>query len=289
MKDLYAYDMRLTFDASKLKFKKATSGSNGFSIEPIVKNNEVRIAHTRVGKTAGDNGTVQMVIVTFEQKQSGDSGLSVHDVQLVDSKLNKATLKNTAVLTLKSGDGKPSEQLQFKDIKGHWAQTSILRAVELGWVSGYQNGTFGPEKEVTRAEFATMIIRATGLPITEGSQLKLSDGNKIPSWAKPYVEASVNSGILKGYEDGTFKPSQLITRAEMAAIVVRALDGSAGDTNGQLSFADTKQISNWAKPFVASAVRNKLMSGRAGNRFAPSAHATRAESVVVILSLLNHK
>ncbi|MCJ8014028.1 S-layer homology domain-containing protein [Paenibacillus sp. KQZ6P-2] len=288
LKDLYAYDFMLKYDVQKLAYQSASSGTSGFSIDPIVKNGEIRIAHTKVGKIAGDNGTLQLAVIKFKRLQTGAAQLSLHDVKLVDSKLNTGGTAIKPVITVE--EGSTSTDVALKDITGHWANTAILQAVQQGWITGYANGTFLPNKEVTRAEFAAMLIRAIGTDGGSHQPLQFTDAKQIPAWALSYVEEAVSRNIMNGYENGAFGPNKLITHAEMAAMAVRSLNGAAApQESGSLKFADSSQIPAWAKPYAAEAAEKGIMNGRSGNVFAPSAHATRAEAVVVILALLQQK
>ncbi|BFH60808.1 S-layer homology domain-containing protein [Paenibacillus azoreducens] len=287
LKDLYAYDLIISYDPGKLVYLSASSGASGFGVDPIVKNGKIRIAHTKVGKIAGDNGTKELASIKFKRLGSGTTSVSVHDVKLVDSKLNAAAAGKAE---LSIDNGITSTTVALKDIEGHWAKDSIQEAVRQGWVTGYANGTFLPNKEVTRTEFAAMLIRALGESSGSSQPLKFTDVQQIPSWARPFVEAAVNRGIMNGYANGSFGPGKLITRAEMAAMAIRSLNPAEAVRNSdQPSFADNNRIPAWAKPYAAAAEQKGIMKGRIGNMFAPSEHATRAEAVVVILALLQRQ
>ncbi|GIO33933.1 MULTISPECIES: S-layer homology domain-containing protein [Paenibacillus] len=284
LKDLYAYDFTLKYDTQKLAYKSAISSKNGFSVDPIVQDGNVRIAHTKVGGIAGDNGTLQLAAVKFARLQKGSAAISLHDVKLVDSKLNAAGTAIQAAISVK--DEAPSGQVALKDIGGHWAKAAIEQAVQQGWVTGYANGTFMPDKEVTRIEFAAMLIRALG---ADGGRqpVTFTDAKQIPAWGLPSVEEAVGRGIMNGYGDGSFGPAKKITRAEMAAMAVRSLPSAEPAGGGKpAAFADSGQIPAWAKPYAETAAQRGIMNGRSGGQFAPRAHATRAEAVVVILALL---
>jgi len=288
LKDLYAYDFMLKYDTKKLAYQSASSGRSGFSVDPIVRNGSVRIAHTKVGKTAGDNGTLQLAAVKFTRLEKGSAAISLHDVKLVDSKLNSSSPAVQAAVSVE--DGVSSVPVALKDIDGHWAAAAIEQAVLQGWVTGYANGTFQPGKEVARTEFAAMLIRALGAAEGSRQPAKFTDTEQIPPWALPYVEAAVGRGIMNGYGDGSFKPGKPITRAEIAAMAVRSLHSA--DTpaaGGKQAFTDNARIPAWAKPYVEAAAQKGIMNGRSGGVFAPTAHTTRAEAVVVILALLQHK
>ncbi|MDF2667812.1 MAG: NEAr transporter [Paenibacillus sp.] len=174
---------------------------------------------------------------------------------------------------------------EFRDVRGHWAKESIEQAVKLGIVSGYGNGNFLPNGDVSRAEFAIMIVQALKLN-GQSAALPFSDAALIPDWAKSAIAQASLAGIINGYDDGTFRADDKITRSEMAVIIARAAKLTL-DPSAKLSFADSDQIPSWAQSSVAAAVNAKLISGRDGNLFAPSANATRAESVSLILTAIN--
>lgn len=189
--------------------------------------------------------------------------------------------------TTGSNEGEGSSNVVLTDVSAHWAAASIAEAVKRGIVTGYDDGTFRPDGQVTRAEFAAMLSRALNLEGV-GEGLTFADSDRIPAWAKPFVAQAVRAGIIKGYDDHKFRPERNMSRAEVAVMIVRALELPT-DPNAALTFADADQIPAWARPQVAAAYEAGLMQGRGGNRFAPQANATRAEAVALILAMLNYK
>jgi len=284
LNDVFAYDITMKYDSARLKFIGASTVLSGFTVDPIVKKGTIRFAHTKTGKTAGESGDKELVRLTFDRVAEGNADVSLQAVQLVNSKLEMIELKPVIQATV---PGK-SISVEWKDIKGHWAEGAIREAAELGFVTGYANGTFLPNNAVTRAEFSAMIVRALHLELGADSKLTFNDSERIAAWAKPYISAAVKAGLLNGYGDGSFRGDKLINRTEMVAIIMRALDiKSAKDS--KLLFADALEIPAWATGYVAAAVETGIIKGRNGNRFAPHDHATRAESVVVILAMLKQQ
>lgn len=178
----------------------------------------------------------------------------------------------------------PASVTDFSDIAGHWAMANIKQAVSAGIVNGYEDGTFRPNATITRAEFAVMLMNALQ-PQEEGNALTFTDTAKIGTWAQKAIAQAVHAGYLKGYKDGTFRPDAEITRAEMAVILAN-VSAQAIEAAAKTGFADDKDIPAWAKGSVAYAKQQGLMRGDGDNRFAPQAHATRAEAVTVLLNLL---
>jgi len=182
----------------------------------------------------------------------------------------------------------PKPQVKLTDVPAtHWAASAIAKAVDLGIITGYSDGTFRPNKDVSRVELAAMLARGLKLEGKwDGSTF--TDANKIPAWAKDFVSQTVSAGIITGYVDGTFRAEQQVTRTEMVAMIARAL-GLPTNTTTKLKFTDADQISSWARPYVATVFDAGLIKGRDNNLFAPQAKATRAEVVVLIMAMLEYK
>ncbi|KAA9007426.1 alpha-amylase [Paenibacillus spiritus] len=170
----------------------------------------------------------------------------------------------------------------------HWAHkaVSVLSAKHI--VEGSGTG-FAPARNVTRAEFAAMLTRTLGL--TAKNKASFSDVAST-AWYADSVAAAYESGLVKGSGTGTFHPSQMITREEMAAMIVRAYalkTGKNAPASGNPAYGDLASVSAWAKSDVAAASSLGLLQGQSGNVFAPKAHATRAESAQVLYNLLGKK
>lgn len=175
----------------------------------------------------------------------------------------------------------PPAQPVLTDIKGHWAETAILSLVQMGAIDGYPDKTFKPQQTITRAEFATVLVKAYKLDAAQG---KVFD-DTANHWAKDYIAAAYAAGIIEGYDAKRFGPDDLITREQMAVMIVKA--SKLQQASGQLSFKDSGKVSVWAYSWVMSAVNNQLMQGYSDNTFRPQNNATRAEAVTVIYNALN--
>jgi len=136
----------------------------------------------------------------------------------------------------------------FSDVpKGYWAANYIGYMQQFGIVTGYEDGSFRPNAPVTRAEFAAIASRFEKL--TEGSKSFTDVPNTY--WAARYINFAATRGWVTGYSDGTFKPENTITRAEVAAVTCRLLERSADQNyirshlNELRTFADMTE-SHWA-------------------------------------------
>ncbi len=119
--------------------------------------------------------------------------------------------------------------ITFKDIEKHWGKEDIELLAAKKIVEGI-NGEFMPEKLITRAEFATMLVRSLGLKATKPTlNYNFKDVVK-NSWYEEYVSIAVEYGIVEGYNDGTFKPNKEITREEMIVMVMRVVQLIEGST-----------------------------------------------------------
>jgi len=183
--------------------------------------------------------------------------------------------------------GTAGKTVQLSDIQYHWAKGAIDEAVKLGFVTGFPDGTFRPDAQVSRAEFAAMIARALKLE-SAANGLTFKDLGSIPPWARPYIAQAVEAGLLNGYADGTFRSFNPITRAEIAVILVRAL-GIEPDETAAPPFKDADQVQSWARPYVATAYKKGLIGGKSNELLKPNDSATRAEAVTFILRLLKQK
>ncbi|MCL6577273.1 S-layer homology domain-containing protein [Kyrpidia sp.] len=170
----------------------------------------------------------------------------------------------------------------FTDIKGHWAEALIREAAARGWVTGFPDGSFRPDQPVTRGEFAVMAMKAFGWTAPVDQPPHYLDRDGIPDWARDAVAAGTVLGVLKGYDDGYFRPDRLISRAELGVIIAKAA-GLPVMAGAHTTFADDSAIPEWARRFVAVAQEAGLLVGRGDNQFEPEGLTTRAEAVAVLL------
>lgn len=187
------------------------------------------------------------------------------------------------------GQGDPDTVKMPTDVPdGHWAAASIREAVRLGIVTGYADGTFKPDRAVSRAEFAAMLARALKLPAGDANAAAaFADADSIAKWAQSYVAQVAKRGIIAGYPDGTFRPNASVTRTEMAAMIVRAAGVQIREGTVLPAFADAVLIPKWAVPYVAAAKEAGLMKGVGGSRFGPAGIVTRAQAAAVIMAMLD--
>ncbi|MBP3966009.1 bifunctional 2',3'-cyclic-nucleotide 2'-phosphodiesterase/3'-nucleotidase [Paenibacillus lignilyticus] len=172
----------------------------------------------------------------------------------------------------------------FRDVPAsHWAYPSIQRLAAKQIVQGKNETDFDPNAQVTRAEFATMLVKALNLKPT-ATTVSFKD---VPagSWYADAVAAAYGNGLVKGISNDLFAPTASITREQMAVMAKNALDLQAAEAQeaaAAITFADGDTISTWAKSSVDAVTGKGIMNGRGNNKFVPKATSTRAEAAKVI-------
>ena len=142
--------------------------------------------------------------------------------------------------------------------------------------------------EVNRfTKYAVFAVSQADTPTTENPADQATDvafSDIAGHWAEASIKQAVNNGIVKGFTDGTFKPNQIVSRAEFAVMLINALkpQGAGAD----LTFTDTAKIGAWAKEAVAQAVKAGMISGYEDGSFRPDAKITRAEMAKMIANAL---
>ncbi|MEK3791345.1 fibronectin type III domain-containing protein [Paenibacillus sp. FSL R7-0204] len=182
--------------------------------------------------------------------------------------------------------------LEFSDVAKHWAKKAVNDMGSRMIVSGIGNEQFGPDQDITRAEFAAIIVRGLGLQLENGatsfSDVKTSD------WYSGMINTAYAYHLLDGYPDGTFRPLEKITREEAMVILSKAmtLTGLKEKLPAQsleatmLTFQDAAKVSQWAQSSVAQSVQAGIVSGRSATMLVPKANITRAEVATIIQKLL---
>ncbi|MNO29393.1 Endo-1,4-beta-xylanase A precursor [compost metagenome] len=185
-----------------------------------------------------------------------------------------------------------SHPVEFKDMAGHWAKNAVNDLGARLVVSGSGNGFFLPGREMTRAEFAAVLVRGLGLQAA-GSTTPFTDVSS-SDWYSSAVQTASRYQLITGFEDGSFRPEDSITREQamtMMAQAMRLTGLSAGNTGSGAAellrgFTDADEASAWAAGSIAASLQAGLISGRSGTQLAPQSPVTRAEVAVMLQRLL---
>lgn len=173
----------------------------------------------------------------------------------------------------------------FVDMENHWAKSAVSVLASKWIVNGIGNKEFAPAQQVTRAEFAKMLVQASGLEVKKPGELGSNPTFKdVPAnhWAYPWIEQAYEAGWIKGYEGNQFKPNAVVTREEMMVMLANAAGLTKEEDAGTLSaYSDDGKVHAWAKASVQSVIKQGIIQGNAGH-LNPGETSTRAEAATVI-------
>lgn len=170
-----------------------------------------------------------------------------------------------------------------------WAQEAIEALTKKGILQGVAEGKFAPAKDVTRAEFITMLVRAFDL-LDVKAKVDFTDVQS-NAWYYEYVATAVEKGLIQGVGGNKFDPNRAITREEMAimsANVLKAVKNkTAADAAAALAkFKDQDSMASYAKDAIALLTENNVINGMTATTFQPKGIANRAQAAVIINRML---
>lgn len=180
-------------------------------------------------------------------------------------------------------------KLTFNDINGHWGEKYIKGLAEKKVVSGYEDGTFRPDGNVTRAEFVSMLCKGFKIEAKENN----SGFGDVPegAWYAKNVASLKKLGIIYGDEENNFCPDKLITREDASVMLMRLLEKKITlEEVTRIPFNDASEISEYAKNAVAIMTDEGIISGNESGYFNPKGNTTRAQAAVLLtkaIDLLN--
>ena len=226
----------------------------------------------------GNDFTLEGNTLTASLKMSSDISHRV-SVELQDASGNRAR----ACLDIAGSKA----SLPFRDIDGHWAQKEITYLAQQGVTNGRTDGTFDPQANITRGEFATMLARWQHADLTKYSaaSLPFADAADIPSWAAPAVACLYETGVMTGSLQGDklyANANSPITRAE--AITMLGRTQAKGFEAQTETFSDDGSIPSWAREYVYTLAGEGVVSGYNG-AVRPTANITRCEVAKLLTAL----
>lgn len=176
----------------------------------------------------------------------------------------------------------------FQDVTMEWARKDVEGAVAKLIVSGDSVNEFGVKRSSTRAEIASMLVRALGIvPDETGSTF--TDVDAQSEYAKD-IEAAKKIGLIKGRTETTFDPNGLVTRQEMAVMLANAMvyAGKANDANPASldRFEDRSAISSYATASLALMVEQQIILGVSDTKLDPRSNITKAQAAVTVMRTL---
>jgi len=166
----------------------------------------------------------------------------------------------------------------FTDTKGHWAEAYIERAVAQELIKGYPDGRFEPDKQVSRAEFVSMLNRALG----NNGVVSIGFTDVSPTaWYYADVRRAVSASYVAGYSDSTFKPNNNISRQEAAVMIARVLP-TYGESGRLQNFTDYRSVADWAYTALSKVNGKGYISGYTDGKIHPLDPLTRAQAAKII-------
>lgn len=263
---LYALEMEYTYDTTTLKYQKIepselfSSGSRELANEPVGGKGSYLI--TNVGEPSNQT-TSELFTMTFLAKQTGKTTISLQNLTLVYQDLGYSQYT--------------------KDLS---ANITIYTKSTSNNTGGGGGGGNRPSDGVTGSIQVNLPSTSTTSAIPTASPVEL-DAEKErfsdlaeTAWASEAINALADQGVLSGYEDGTFRPQNYLTRAELTKIIALAVQ--LPDSEGQISsFTDIEQ-DVWYTPYVYKAAENHLITGYEDQTFRPEAPVTREEFATIL-------
>lgn len=265
-----------------------------------------------IGKDNEDEANTVKVSVTDEGgKEITGAEISVDDkgnvsVKLPDDFTFEKDGKVTVTVTDNKGEPKKDVNVSVTDGKDvtadgktdKYGKLTVPADVETeehtAYIVGYPDGTFGPERNMTRSEavaiFARLLAAKNGDILYDNVHCSFSDVSG-KAWYAGAVKYLETFGILSGYEDGTFRPDAPITRAEFVAISVRFYEAYGIETAEEaekLVFTDVR-TGYWAEDYINEASSNGWIVGYGNGKFGPDNNITRAEVVTIVGRVLGRE
>ena len=229
-----------------------------------------------------------------------DTDVSADDVTItVDTENRKAVIEYNgfeAEVAYKVGaegeiDDSNASDLPYTDVdEDDWAYDAIKELTDKGIISGDSNEsgasgtTLRPDFGITREEVSKIVLKAKGIEVDASLILDVTDPETVSPWAVGYVATAMEEGIIKGYEDGTVKGTKTVTRAELAAIIVRTLNATS-DVN-TYSFSDITDA-DWFAKEVECAKQLGIVNGYEDGSFRGNNEVTRREAFSMVYRMIN--
>ncbi len=303
---LKGYDFKFNYDVdtvNKIDLKMASNfekEDNFIAIKKCEKG-QIRVLGVFVGKKAV-NYSGEVLWITYESKEKNpfilapESMAVKEDLGVIPVKehssfeiIEKTEIKKE---TKKEKDKKekgiaedinrvesyPIENIIFQDIKNHWAKEYIQYLKERKIITGYEDHTFRPEKIITRGEFFKIFCRALSfIPI----DTKIAYTEDIPPWVYEEVKTLQAYGVIKGYEDGTLRIEDSMTKAEGVAMIGRILEVKEKEINLK------EEVPPWCKEEVLKCIQKGILQKDRSGKLHLNQPLKRGEAAKMIYEVMH--
>lgn len=178
---------------------------------------------------------------------------------------------------------------KFTDIQDYWGATYVDFLYNADITTGYSDGTFRPNQNISRAQFAVMLYRYLKLDESKYASVNLpfADLGSIPAYAIPAVKALYTEGVITGSEKNGrlyFNPDSALTRAQAAAMIGRTQ--AKGYALADLTFSDSASIPAYAAYYIRAMVGQRVISGYSDGAFKPHSNITRGQMAKILYNLM---
>ncbi|OON90976.1 MAG: hypothetical protein ATN34_01190, partial [Epulopiscium sp. Nele67-Bin002] len=225
------------------------------------------------------SGTSSTVTEADEITTIDDEDTAIEAEESITTIINETTIKSTVRI----------EEI-FTDINNSaWYYADVANVYNLGIMTGLTQSEFAPQSTANRATLAVVLHRMSNTP-TITSTNTFADV-VAGSWYEASVNWAIGNGIYGGFEDGTFRPSDAITREQLVTIMYNFATSEGYTLSGSNiinNFADANEVAAWATPAMQWAVGNGIVNGKDGNTLDPKGTATRAEIATIINRFINN-
>ena len=242
-------------------------------------------------KTLPDSVTPQNKIdeaIVRDVKAAYDT-LSDREKEILNEQSKGKLERFVAILAAGCKGSNTCPSLLFKDIDVKaWYHHGVDYVITNGYMVGYPNHTFAPNKAINRAEMVQILYNLEGRPNVSGRDAFRDTANK--AWYSKAILWASQTGLVAGYGNGNFGPEDLITREQMVSILWRyakykGIDVLTDEATTLAGFDDAENVSRWALPAVKWAIQTKIMRGIPGGGkkyIAANETATRAQAAVML-------
>lgn len=244
---------------------------------------DASLSNHYVARTISTGQTIDAAHTTAVRVEA-DGSLSFIPSRFIDNQAIILSPSNSVYAIVQTNN-------KFTDIDGHWAKADIQLLGSKLIVDGVSAQSFAPDTNITRAQFAALLIRSLGLSENREAN-RFTD---VPSynWSAGAVGAASKAGLIDGFEDGSFRPADPVTRQQMVVMIARAMKASGQTALTEVktdtalaSFKDQASIQAWAQPAAAQAVAAGIIQGMTADAFVPDSQATRAQATTMLKRLL---
>lgn len=262
--ELYGHSVGIT-DTASSKVYKAMSGQE-YEDSDDIKNKYKELKENQNSSSSGGGGG---------GNSSKNDGYYKDAVLEVEPE-NKTEIKDESV------------KIYFEDIDGvEWASAEILALADKGIINGVGDGKFKPNANVTREEFAKILVGAMGLETLDYGVNNFSDVSK-GDWFCPYVNIAYKNNIVKGIGNGKFGAGESITRQDMIVMICNAIKAKGVHLpKGNIPFEDASMISDYAISSVEALYEMGVVNGVSETHFAPAGIASRAQAAKIVYGVLD--